>query len=56
MVSPQLCLGIMFSGGKRHSRNIYAHTEAECEQLLAEIIAEEKAKIAAEKERLKQVG
>ena len=39
--------------GKKHSRNIYAHSEEECEKLLAEMIAEVKAEIATEKERLK---
>jgi len=39
--------------GKKHARNIYAHSEEECEKLLAEIIAEMKAEIAIEKERLK---
>ena len=39
--------------GKKHARNIYAHSEEECEKLLAEMIAEMKAEIAAEKERLK---
>ncbi len=31
--------------GKKHPRNIYAHSEEECEKKLAEMIAEEKAKI-----------
>ena len=35
--------------GKKHSRNIYAHSEEECEKLLAEMIAEMKAEIDAEK-------
>ena len=39
--------------GKKRPRNIYAHSEAECEAKLAEMIAEEKAKIAAERERLR---
>ena len=39
--------------GKKHARNVYAHSEAECEKLLAEMITEMKAEIAAEKERLK---
>ena len=34
--------------GKRHPRNIYAHSEEECEKLLAEMIAEMKTEIAAE--------
>lgn len=40
--------------GKKHPRNIYAHSQEECEQLLAQMIAEVKSEIAAEKERLKQ--
>lgn len=39
--------------GKKHARNIYAHSEAECETLLAEMIVTMKAEIVAEKERLK---
>ncbi len=39
--------------GKRYARNVYAHSEAECEALLAEMIVEIKAEIAAEKERIK---
>ena len=39
--------------GKKHARNVYAHSKEECEKLLAEMIAEMKAEIAAEKERLK---
>lgn len=39
--------------GKKHPRNIYAHSEEECEKLLADMVAEMKAEIAAEKERLK---
>ena len=45
--------------GKKHPRNVYAHSEEECEQLLAEMIQQVKAEIAAEKERLnlsKQAG
>ena len=33
--------------GKKHSRNIYGHTEAECEEKLAELILQMKAEIAA---------
>lgn len=40
--------------GKKHPRNIYAHSQEECEQLLAQMITEVKSEIAAEKERLKQ--
>ena len=39
--------------GKKHSRNVYAHSEAECEELLAELIVKMKAEIAAEKKRIK---
>ena len=39
--------------GKKHARNVYAHSGEECEKLLAEIIVEMKAEIVAEKERLK---
>ncbi len=39
--------------GKKHARNVYAHSEEECEKLLADMIAEMKAEIATEKERLK---
>ncbi len=35
--------------GKRKSFNIYVQTREECEEKLAEMIAEVKAKIAAEK-------
>ena len=33
--------------GKKHSRNVYAHTREECEALLSGLIAEMKAEIAA---------
>ncbi|MBO4915088.1 MAG: site-specific integrase [Oscillospiraceae bacterium] len=39
--------------GKKRPRNIYAHSEAECEAELAAMIAEEKVKIAAERERMR---
>ena len=39
--------------GKKHARNVYAHSEEKCEMLLAEMILEMKAEIAAEKERIK---
>ena len=38
--------------GKRHARNVYAHSEKECEKLLAELIAGIKAEIRIEKEQL----
>ena len=44
------------SDGKKHARNVYAHSEEDCEKLLAEMIAEMKAEIAAEKERLAAVS
>ena len=39
--------------GKKHARNVYAHSEEECEKLLAEMITEMKTEIAAERERLR---
>ena len=39
--------------GKKHARNVYAHSEGECEKLLAELIIEMKAEIAAEKKQLR---
>lgn len=39
--------------GKKHPRSIYAHSKEECERLLAELILEVKAEIAAEQERMK---
>ena len=39
--------------GKKHARNAYAHSEEECEKLLAELIIGMKAEINEEKERLK---
>lgn len=41
--------------GKKHPRNIYAHSLEECESKLAEMIEEVKTEIAQEKERLKQI-
>ena len=41
---------------RRMARNVYAKTEAECEEKLAELIREMKAEIAAGKERQKQGG
>lgn len=40
--------------GQRMARNVYAKTEAECEEKLAELIRETKAEIAAGKEQAKQ--
>jgi len=42
--------------GKRVARNVYAHSETECEKLLAKMIAEMKTEISAEKELLKNNG
>ena len=42
--------------GKKRARNVYAHSLEECEKLLAELIAQTKAEIAAEKERLRSAG
>ena len=39
--------------GKRTPKNVYAKTREECEEKLAELIAQMNAEIAAEKERLK---
>lgn len=40
--------------GSRKKFNIYAKTREECEKLLAKMIAEKKAEIAAEKAKLKE--
>lgn len=37
----------MAGRGKKHSRNVYGHTEAECEEKLAELILQMKAEIAS---------
>ncbi len=42
--------------GKRESHNIYAKTREECEEKLAAMIAQVKAEIKAEKERLKTMN
>ncbi len=42
--------------GKRVARNVYAHSEAECEKLLAKMIVEMKTEITAEKEVRKDEG
>ena len=39
--------------GRRMARNVYAKTEAECEEKLAELIREMKAEIVAGKNRMK---
>ena len=41
--------------GKKHSRNVYGHTEEECEEKLKALIVEMKAEIA-EAQRLKDMG
>ena len=41
--------------GKKHSRNVYAHTREECEEKLKQLIVEMKAEIA-EAQRLKDLG
>ncbi len=41
--------------GKRISKNIYAKTEAECEEKLAELIRKIKAEIAAEKKKIESL-
>ena len=45
-----------YPDGKRHPRNIYAHSEAECEEKLAALIVEMKAEIAAEREQMRESG
>ena len=42
--------------GKHEAHNIYAKTREECEEKLAAMIAQVKAEIKAEKERLKTVN
>lgn len=42
--------------GKREANNIYAKTREECDEKLAVMIAQVKADIKAEKERLKTVN
>ena len=42
--------------GKREAHNIYAKTREECEEKLAKMIVEVKARIKADKERLKAEG
>lgn len=42
--------------GGRRARNVYAHSEEECEQKLADLIVQTKAEIATEKERLRNEG
>ena len=42
-------------GGKKHARNVYAHTREECEEKLKVLIVEMKAEIA-EAQRLKDLG
>lgn len=44
---------ITWPDGKLEVRNVHANTEEECERLLAMMIAEVKAGVAAEKERLR---
>lgn len=41
--------------GKKHARNVYAHTREECEEKLNTLIVEMKAEIA-EAQRLKDMG
>ena len=41
--------------GKKHARNVYAHTREECEEKLKTLIVEMKAEIA-EAQRLKDMG
>ena len=41
-----------FPNGKRVARNVYAHTQEECEKLLAKLIVDMKAEIQQEREKL----
>ena len=41
--------------GKKHARNVYAHTREECEEKLKVLIVEMKAEIA-EAQRMKDLG
>ena len=41
------------ANGKRISKNVYAKTEAECEEKLTELIRKMKAEIAREKDKTK---
>ena len=41
--------------GKKHSRNVYAHTREECEEKLKQLIVEMKAEIAAVKAKQKPI-
>ena len=45
----------MWIDGKKHSRNVYAHTREECEEKLKTLIEEMKAEIA-EAKRLMDLG
>ena len=45
----------MWIDGKKHSRNVYAHTREECEEKLKTLIVEMKAEIV-EAQRLKDLG
>ena len=44
---------ITWPDGRLETRNVHADTEEECERLLAIMIAEMRAEVAAEKERLR---
>ena len=44
---------ITWPDGRLETRKVYAATEEECERLLAIMIAEMRAEVAAEKERLR---
>ena len=37
--------------GKKHARNVYAHTREECEEKLKDLVQKMKAELAAERER-----
>ena len=49
------CYSPKWPDGKKHARNVYAHTREECEEKLKVLIVEMKAEIA-EAQRLKDLG
>ena len=51
--STNACFYPRLADGKRKKFNVYAKTREECEKLLAEMIAEKKSEIAAEKANTK---
>ena len=41
----------LWPDGKKHARNVYAHTREECEEKLKQLIVEMKKEIAKEKKK-----